>query len=320
MAKKTNIVFMGTPDISVPTLEALHHEYNVSSVVTIPDKIQGRGMKLLPSPVKTKAIELGLPVLQPENLKDADFIATLNKLKPDIIVVFAFRYLPKEVYDIAKIAAFNIHTSLLPEFRGAAPINWAIINGEPSTGLTSFILEDKIDAGQIILQEEIIIPYNATAGDLYDIMMKKAPNFALKTCELLLTEKHTLTTQAEQFRFPAPKLLKQNVKIHWQYHAISVVNFINGCSPDPCAWTMWNDKKLQILRAKVPTELDISINIEKIVRMEKFGEFCITNGKFFVNCMIGILELQEIRLENKNTMLIKDFINGYRGELVGTFN
>jgi methionyl-tRNA formyltransferase len=308
-----NIIFMGTPDIAVPTLEALHNRYNISAVVTVPDKQKGRGMKLLPSSVKIKAIELGLNILQPENLKDNDFINTLKALAPDIIVVFAFRFLPKEVYQIARVAAFNIHTSLLPKYRGAAPINWAIINGESCSGLTSFILDDRIDTGAIIMQEQITIPHNATAGELYSIMMEKAPDFAINTCEQLLSGIFTLTIQESHFECPAPKLFKNDTEINWNLHAAQVVNFINGCSPVPCAWTTWQGTKLQIIRAKIPLNKDIEKNINSILTLTQTGEFFIGNDIFIVNCNMGIVELVEIKQENKKAVLVKDFINGYRG-------
>ena len=319
MPKKTNIVFMGTPEIAIPTLEALHNEYNVRAVVTIPDKPQGRGQKLQPSPVKLKAIELGLKVLQPDNLKCQSFISSLNVLNPDIIIVFAFKFLPKEVYKVSNIATFNIHTSLLPEYRGAAPINWAIINGESKTGLTSFILNDKIDTGSIILQEEFIIPTNSTAGELYNIMMEKAPSFTIKVCDQLLSGKYMLKQQDDNFVFSAPKLFKENVEINWNKDASAVINFINGCSPVPCAWTMWNKNKLQLLKAKVPSVDSIEKNIDNVSKLQLPGDFCISNKKLFVNCKIGIAELIEIKLENKKAMAIKDFLNGYRGDLTGTF-
>jgi len=272
-----------------------------------------------PSAVKIKAIELGLQLLQPENLKDKNFIDTLKSLNPDIIAVFAFKFLPQEVYETAKIAAFNIHTSLLPRFRGAAPINWAIINGESVTGLTSFLLENKIDAGPIILQKKIAIPNNATAGELADIMMAEAPDFAIKTCEILLSNAYKLISQNNDFESPTYKLFKENVAINWNQSAASVVNFINGCSPVPCAWTMWNDKKLQILKAKMQSEEDKQKNIEEILKLKYAGDFCIINGKLFVNCNDGIVELIEIKLENKNAVLVKDFVNGYRGNPTGRF-
>ena len=311
--KKTNIVFMGTPDIAVPTLEALNKKYNISAVVTVPDKPKGRGMKLLPSDIKIKATELELPILQPIILKDISFITNLKELNPDIIVVFAFRFLPKEVYEIANIAAFNIHTSLLPKYRGAAPINWAIINGEKNTGLTSFILDDKIDTGPIILQKEITISDNSTAGDLYNIMKNVAPDFAITTCEKLLTNQYTITHQNQHNNIhPAPKLFRENVEINWEQSATTITNFINGCSPVPCAWTTWEDKKLQIIRAKV------SNNIEEFSN-KKAGEFYILSDNFLVNSKNGIVELIEIKLENKNAMFVENFLNGFRGNKTGMF-
>ncbi|MCL2039994.1 MAG: methionyl-tRNA formyltransferase [Bacteroidetes bacterium] len=316
--KKANIIFMGTPEIAVPTLEKLNQKYKISAVVTMPDKPQGRGKKIIPSPVKIKAIELGLNILQPEDLKDNNFIKKIEDLNPDIIVVFAFRYLPKEVYTIAKFT-FNIHTSLLPQYRGAAPINWAIINAETLTGMTSFLLNEKIDNGDIILQKRIVIPYNATAGDLTNIMMTEAPDFAIETCEALISNNYELTSQSDVFEFPAPKLFKENLEIRWTEHAISVVSFINGCSPVPCAWTTWDGKTIQILRAKIPTSIEIIECDNDVIKLKNPGDFCIIDKKLFVSCAVGIAEIIEIKLENKKALSIKDFLNGYRGEKCGKF-
>lgn len=316
--KKANIVFMGTPEIAVPTLEKLNQNYKVSAVVTVPDKPQGRGNKIIPSPVKLKAIELGLNILQPEDLKDSNFIETIKSLQPDIMVVFAFRYLPKEIYKIAKFA-FNIHPSLLPQYRGPAPINWAVINDESLTGLTAFILNEEIDKGDMISQRKIVVPYWATAGDLTGIMMNEAPGFAIETCEMLLSGNYELTPQENVFEYPAPKLFKENLEIHWGEHAMTVISFINGCSPVPCAWTTWNDQKVKILRATPPEDIENVLKNDDIIKLKTPGDFCIVNEKLFVNCSIGVVEILEIQLENKDALPIKDFLNGYRGDLCGNF-
>ena len=314
------IIFMGTPEIAVPTLEALNNCFGIDVVVTTPDKPKGRGMQLTSSPVKQKAQELNIEVLQPLDLKSIDFIDKLRQISPDLIVVFAFKFLPKEVYTLAKIAAFNIHTSLLPEYRGAAPISWAIINGEKTTGLTTFILEDKIDGGPIIMQKEIAIPLNSTAGDLTDIIMNVVPNFAITTCKKLISRECNPTIQAVKSNKLAPKIYKNTAEINWMESAIKVKNFINGYSPQPCAWTTWDDIKLQILRAKLPDIDAIKNNMGIISEFNKAGEFYITKNTMFVNCGdYNVIELVEIKPANKNTLLIKNFINGYKGNKQGIF-
>lgn len=230
------IVFMGTPEIAVPALTLLHERFNVTAVVSVPDKPQGRGMRLLASPVKQQAEALGIEVLAPGSLQDSQFIDRLKQIGADIFVVFAFRFLPKEVYNLAKIAAFNIHTSLLPDYRGAAPINWAIINGEATTGLTAFILNDKIDTGHIIAQRQITIPQYATCGQLQKIMATEAPIFAVEACHSLLTGNYTEIQQSDIVSSKvAPKIYKSTAEIDWNMPAERVVNFINGYSPQPCA-------------------------------------------------------------------------------------
>ena len=302
---------MGTPEIAVPTLEKLNEKYKIEAVVTVPDKPKGRGLQLLPSPVKEKSLQLGLQILQPENLKENNFINKIAEISPDIIVVFAFRILPREIYSLAKIASFNIHTSLLPKYRGAAPINWAIINGEKISGLTSFILNDRVDTGSILLQKQVAIPPNFTAGELYNLLMENAPQFAVDTCELLFSGDYELLAQDDSLATPAPKIFKQTAKIDWTKNAIEVVNFINGYSPTPCAWTQWNNSQLKIFRAKIFNDI--------LSESQKAGSFFIRENKFIIHCGSGAIEILELQQEGKKKIKTLDFINGFRGDLEGKF-
>jgi len=302
-----NIVFMGTPEFAVPSLISINEKYGVKAVVTVPDKPKGRGLKLSYSPVKEKAIELGIPVLQPEKLKDESFIENLKQFEPDIIVVIAFRILPKEVYLLPKIASFNIHGSLLPKFRGAAPINHAIIQGESKTGLTSFILGEKVDTGNMLLQYECEISENMTAGELHDKLMPEAANLSLQTIEILLSGNYQPIIQDEALASPAPKIFRDNCKIDWSKSQEQVHNLIRGLSPHPGAWTIFENKQYKILRT-----LKVNKNIEQ-------GKFIIKDNKMLVGCTDDALEILEIQPENKKPMSIKEFINGWRGNNSGNF-
>jgi methionyl-tRNA formyltransferase len=306
--KKPNIIFMGTPEFAVPTLEMLNGHFEVKTVVTVPDKPKGRGKKVQSSDVKVKAIELGLPVLQPEKLKDNEFIESLKSFNPDIIAVLAFRILPEEVFGIAKIAAFNIHASLLPKYRGAAPINWSIINGEKFTGLTSFILEKKVDTGNILLQKSIAIPDGATAGDLHDLMMPEAAQMSIDTCNLLINGNYRLMPQDDSQASPAPKIFPDFCRIQWNQHAQTLRNFIHGLSPYPGAWTEWEGKRFKILRVEFSA-----------CGRGSPGEFSIEKDRMTVQCDKGIITLTEVQPSGKKPMIINDFLRGYRGDNKGNF-
>ncbi len=308
-SRSANIIFMGTPEFAVPTLERLHEEFGVKAVVTVPDKPMGRGKKLHASAVKKKAMEMNIPVLQPEKLKDQDFTEEFRNLQPDIICVLAFRILPEEVYSAAKTGAFNIHASLLPKYRGAAPINWAIINGEEETGLTSFLLKKKVDTGDIIMQHTIKIPENATVGDLHDIMMPEAARIAVATTKLLLKGEYVPVPQDSGEATPAPKIFREQCEINWDGHARDIKNFIHGVSPVPGAWTIWDGEIFKIFR----TEYSACGNGEP-------GVFWIEDDSFFVNCRKGIIKLKEIQIPGKRKMKTEDFLAGYRGPKKGKFN
>lgn len=311
------IVFMGTPEFAVPTLEELNKRYEIKAVVTATDKPQGRGHKVLPSAVKKRALELGLNVLQPENLKDESFIETLKIIDPDIIVVIAFRILPKEVYTIPKLGCFNVHASLLPKYRGAAPINWAIINGEKITGLTTFLIQEKVDTGNILLQSVVPIPEGATAGDLHDIMSPLAAKIAVDTCELLASGNYKTIPQDDREATLAPKIFSHTGKINFNDFAEKVRNFIHGYSPVPGAWAIFNGKKLKILRVDYD---NCSCSADgAFLKLQKPGEFMIHNGQFCVKCAAGLIFIKELQLEGKKVMKIIDFINGYKGNSTGMF-
>lgn len=303
-----NIVFMGTPEFAVPSLISINEKYGVKAVVTVPDKPKGRGLKLSYSPVKEKAIELGIPVLQPEKLKDESFIENLKQFEPDIIVVIAFRILPKAVYLLPKIASFNIHGSLLPKFRGAAPINHAIIRGEKKSGLTSFILGEKVDTGNMLLQYECEITENMTAGELHDKLMPEAANLSLRTIEILLGGNYQPIIQDESLASPAPKIFRDNCKINWNNPQEQVHNLIRGLSPHPGSWTLLEGKQYKILRT-----IKVNKNIEQ-------GKYIIKENKMLVGCSDMALEILEIQPENKKPMPIKEFINGWRGPIEGRFD
>ena len=303
--KNISVIFMGTPDFSVPSLVETAEKFDLKAVVTVPDKKKGRGRKLKPSPVKKKAVELGIPVLQPEKLKDPEFLKQLEEINPDIIIVIAFRILPEEIFDIPKISIFNIHGSLLPKYRGAAPINWAIINGDKKTGLTSFIIEKKVDTGNILLQKEVEIQENETAGELHDRLMHISPELTTETVELLDSGNFTPKKQDESQVTPAPKLFTDNCKIDWSKSSEEVKNFINGTSPIPGAWTIFNDSRLKMLKAA------------KSDKVLNESEFFIDKNGFFAGCGEGSVELLEIKPEGKKAMKTEDFAKGYRGESRG---
>jgi len=305
---ESKIIFMGTPEFAVPVLELVNQELGVTAVVTIPDKHMGRGRKLKSSAVKDKALQLGLPVLEPVNLKDEKFIKDLTNFEPDIMLVVAFKILPPEVYSISKLGTFNIHASLLPDLRGAAPINWAIINGCNKTGLTTFLIDRKVDTGNILLTEEFNIPNGATAGDLHDIMMPKAAKIGLDTCKLLINGNYTAKVQDHTKATPAPKLFPENASIDWNRPSAEVRNFIHGYSPIPGARTTWDGKILKIFRVE-----DIDNNSLKP------GEYHIDNHWFIVGCEEGSVYILELQLEGKRKVDIKSFLNGVRQESKGYF-
>jgi methionyl-tRNA formyltransferase len=311
--KNFRIVFMGTPEFAVASLGSLlMNGYNVVGVVTTPDKPSGRGRKIAKSEVKKFAEFSYLPILQPENLKDPSFISDLKQLRADLFIVVAFRMLPEEVYTIPSICTFNLHASLLPHYRGAAPINHAIINGETITGVTTFIIDKTIDTGKILFREEIPIFLFENAGDLHDKLMKLGARVVIKTVGALANGN---AEPLDQIGFlipgeaikPAPKLHPQDCIINWNNDLVSVHNLIRGLSPSPCAKSFFSDGQ-QTLSFKI---------YESYPEIEKHnlipGEI-VSDGKHFLKiaCISGFLHILNLKLEGKNKMNTMEFLRGFK--------
>ena len=304
---KPRIVFFGNHKIGVSTLAEVHKHYDVVAVVTNPDKEQGRGRKILPTDIKLAAIELAIPIIEPINLKDIALYESLKQLDADIFLVFAFKILPSELLSIPKVGSFNIHPSLLPKYRGAAPINYTILNGDKEAGISTFLMEEKIDAGGILLQDKFALSPDLTAGELTEIMSHKAPEIAIRTIELLLTGKYELIKQNLEDVTKAPKLHKENCELDFNKPAEIVKNFINGVSPEPGAWKIWDGKIVKFLKSRVHSDKSGGIP----------GEYKIHEKQFIINCDPGKIEILQIQPESKRAMPIEDFINGFRGPKKG---
>jgi methionyl-tRNA formyltransferase len=299
------IVFLGTPDFAVESLKALLQAgYNVVGVVTAPDKPAGRGQKLSESAVKQYAQEQGLPILQPIKLKDPEFIAQLSALKPDLQVVVAFRMLPETVWKLPPKGTVNVHGSLLPKYRGAAPINWAILNGEKETGVSTFKLQHEIDTGDILLQEKMPIGPNETAGELHDRMKVEGAHLLVKTLRELASG--TLKASPQQLNSDtkhAPKLFKTDCEIDWNNTSEQIHNQIRGLSPYPTAFTVLGDKTLKIFSAEIePGKPEIPAGTFSTDH-KSYLKFAATDG---------YLSLKEMQLEGKKKMGIEEFLRGIR--------
>jgi len=310
--KDLRIVFMGTPEFAVASLHALVASgCNVVGVITAPDKPAGRGMKLQESAVKKYAAEKGLTILQPEKLKNPQFLEALKSLKADLQIVVAFRMLPEVVWNMPPMGTVNVHGSLLPQYRGAAPINWAIINGEEETGVTTFKLKHEIDTGDILLQEKISIGENETAGELHDKMKEVGAKVLVETVKGLaegsLVE-HPQLSALESIAFEikhAPKIFTETCKIDWNKPVADVHNLIRGLSPYPGAFSSLQNKMLKIYRSE-KEEKEPSIPA---------GEFQ-TDKKSILKfaCADGYIHVKELQLEGKKRMLVDEFLRGYRFE------
>ena len=294
---------MGTPEFAVPSLNILlENGYDIPAVVTVPDKKKGRGLKESYSEVKAFALEKGLEVLQPEKLKDEVFVKQLTEIQPDLIVVVAFRILPREVYTIPKLGSFNLHASLLPKYRGAAPINWAIINGEEEGGVTTFFLQDKVDTGNIILQKKVKIDEDETAGTLHDKLSFIGKEAVLETVQKIESNSVQVSPQDDTLASPAPKIFKDDCKIDWNLPAEKIYNFIRGLSPYPTSWTTLDGAIMKIYLAGM-TEMQSD---------GEPGSVQIEGKNIFVNTADKKLEITELQLEGKKRMFAPDFVNGLR--------
>ena len=299
------IVYLGTPDCAVAGLQTLvENGYNVVAVVTMPDKPAGRGHQMQFSPVKEYALSQGLPVLQPEKLKDPEFIEQLRSYKADLQIVTAFRMLPEVVWAMPRLGTFNVHGSLLPQYRGAAPINWAVINGETETGLTTFMLKHEIDTGNMILQERIAIGENEDVGSVHDRLMELSKEMVLKTVRLIEEcdrEGKPLPTvpQPELPDLkPAPKIFKEDCQIDFSKTAQEIHNFVRGLSPYPGAWT--DDQRMLSVCKASPVKI-FKVAISPVAEQK---------GHIILPCADGYIDILELQAPGKKRMDAKSFLNG----------
>lgn len=297
------VVFMGTPDFSVPALENIAKRYEVVAVVTQQDRPKGRGHKMQYTPVKEKAIELEIPVYQPKRVKDPEFVDILKTLKPDVIVVIAFgQILSKEILELPKHGCINVHASLLPKYRGAAPIQWAVINGDKKSGVTTMYMAEGLDTGDIIDTSEIVLDEKETGGSLFDKLAELGGKLILNTLDKLETGTATRTRQDDARSTYAGKITKELGKIDFTKSAVEIERLIRGLNPWPSAFTYMDDKMLKIWNADV---------LEETVEEEP-GTITEVNKKFIkVATGEGYLLLKEIQLEGKKRMDVTSFLNGY---------
>ena len=302
------IVFMGTPDFAVSTLKALlDHNYNVVGVITAPDRPAGRGQKLRASAVKEFALEHKLKVLQHKNLKAETFIEELKALNANLQIIVAFRMLPKVVWQMPEYGTFNLHASLLPQYRGAAPIHWAIINGETKTGITTFYIDEKIDTGAVILSKETAIGNNTTVGELHDELMTIGSELVIETIQQIEIDKVITTIQPKSEDLKtAYKLNRDNCKIDWTQPIDSIYNKIRGLNPFPAAWCYLDNKDDNVLSVKI-------YGIEKLEEKQhhKAGYIISTKDQIKVACKGGYINILEIQLPGKRKMAIKSLLNGF---------
>ena len=303
------IVFMGTPEFAVPSLEILlSNKFEIAAVVTAPDKPRGRGQQVSFTPVKDAALKHSLPLLQPLKLDEPDFISSLSSIAPDLFVVVAFRILPQKVFSIPTAGAFNLHASLLPKYRGAAPINWAVINGEKETGVTTFFLQEKVDTGNVILQARVAITDTMTAGELHDTLSDVGAEIVLQTTRLIELGKANPRKQDDLLASPAPKIFKEDCRIEWSRPLAFVHNFIRGLSPFPTAWTTHGGKTLKIYTAVLLKAGDVGFTKKEMGS----GSIVIQGNKqLFVATGSGFLEVLELQQEGRKRMSTAEFLKGY---------
>ncbi|MDG1528045.1 MAG: methionyl-tRNA formyltransferase [Polaribacter sp.] len=301
------IVFMGTPDFAVTILKHLvENNYKVVGVITASDKPAGRGRKLNESAVKKYAVAQNLTILQPTNLKNQNFIDELTDLKANLQIVVAFRMLPKVVWNMPEFGTFNLHASLLPEYRGAAPINWAIINGETKTGVTTFFIDDKIDTGEIILQKEINIKEDEIVGELHDRLMFAGADLVLETLQLIKVDNVVTNKQPKLEEKTAYKLFPDNCKIDWSESLENIYNKIRGLNPYPAAWTTIYNNDTEVT-AKL-----YGVSKEFINHSDKNGKILTTKKTLKVAVQDGYLIINEIKLSGKKKMEVQNLLNGYQ--------
>ncbi len=303
---------MGTPEFAVASLRRLVEEgYNIVAVVTTPDKPAGRGQKLHESDVKVAARELGLPILQPERLRDEAFVEAMRALEPDLGIVIAFRMLPEVIWAMPRLGTFNLHASLLPEYRGAAPINWAVINGETETGITTFLLNHEIDKGAIIGQKREPITEDDTVGTMYDKLMRSGCDLVVETVERVAAGNYEAREQMhidEATLKPAPKIFKDDCRIDWSWEGRRIVNFVRGLSPYPAAWTpMYIDGEERGSAKIFRVTFSASEHKHKAGTVESDGK-----SSLRVACQDGWVEIHELQVAGKRRMAVRDLLLGLR--------
>ena len=304
--RELRIVFMGTPDFAVATLDAiLKANFNVVGVITAPDKPAGRGQKIQQSAVKKYALQKGLNILQPTNLKNEDFLKELEILKANLQIVVAFRMLPTIIWKMPEYGTFNLHASLLPNYRGAAPINWAIINGETKTGVSTFFIDEKIDTGNIILQEEISISEDETVGELHDKLMTIGSELVVKTLKLISENTIVTTKHPEIEEKLAPKIFTETCKINWNASVNSIYNLIRGLNPYPTAWTTLINNNEEI-KVKL-------FDVKKEVIQHSFtnGFILTSKNELKIAAKDGFIIVKSLQLAGKKKMDIKSLLNGF---------
>ena len=304
---------MGTPEFAVAPLKVLvDNGFNIVAVVTGEDKPQGRGRKIMPTPVKELAQSLGIPVLQPAKLKDEGFQAELRSYKADLQVVVAFRMLPEAVWSMPKFGTFNLHTAILPQYRGAAPINWAVINGETKTGVTTFMLDHDIDTGRILLKKEIDILPEDNAGSVHDKLMEVGSQLVVDTVEMILSGNVKSVAQSDLIApgtvlKPAPKIFKEDCRLDFSKNGISIKNLVRGLSPYPTAFTTIKIKDMDMSLKVFAVEFEPSKGITETGKL-------FTDNKTFIkiSCADGYIQLLDIQLEGKKRMGVVDFLRGVK--------
>lgn len=311
-AARPRIVFMGTPEFAVPSLQILvDHGYEIGAVITVPDKPAGRGQQMKESAVKQYARSIGVRILQPEKLKEPSFLGALKEIKPDLQVVVAFRMLPESVWSLPPLGTFNLHASLLPQYRGAAPINWAVINGDAATGVTTFMLQHEIDTGNILFQEEVHIGETDTAGDVHDRLMVLGAGLVLKTVQAIESRQVSPRRQEELISpestlRPAPKIFREHCQIHWNNPGRQTYNLIRGLAPYPGAWCTMQDPQGKTFTLKVYASA-----FERKTHQFVPGTL-VTNRKdyFAVAARDGFISLVSVQLEGKKRLPVDEFLRG----------
>ena len=304
--RSLKVIFMGSPDFAVPSLEKIHEsQHDILAVVSNPDKRRGRGRPPEPTEVKKKALELGLKTVDVKDVKSDAFHMALQRLSPDLLVVVAFRILPASILEIPSIGSVNLHASLLPKYRGAAPIHWSIIKGEEETGCTVFFLNENVDSGEVIVQSRTRIGENETTGELYNRLKKTGADDLLKAIDQIAEGTVRAIPQDHNLATPAPKLFRENTRIDFTQPAQKVHNFIRGMSPFPAAWCLYDGKKMNIYYS----EMDGDVKL-------KPGELSFKNEKLLVGCEDQPIELKTVQLPGKRKMSGKDFANGYDLDII----